>query len=107
MSEQTLDLRKSLWIAWRHKTIVGIVAALGLLIGAGYATLHPVMLDSKAVVVLPQSTPNMATEVVVASSDPVLQGALPSLGPGMTLTQLRSFLAVVRSGSVAPRPRSE
>ena len=94
MSEQTLDLRKSLWIAWRHKTIVCIAAALGLLIGAGYATLHPVMLNSKAVVVLPQSTPNMATEVVVASSDPVLQGALPSLGPGMTLTQLRSQLQV-------------
>ena len=49
MSEQTLDLRKSLWIAWRHKTIVGIVAALGLLIGAGFATLHPAMVTSKAI----------------------------------------------------------
>lgn len=94
MSEQTLDLKKSLRIAWRHKTIVGIVAALGLLIGAGYATLHPAMLTSKTIVVLAPSTPNMATEVVVASSDPVLQGALPSLGPGTSLSALRSEVQV-------------
>ena len=81
MSEQGLDLRRSLRLAWRHKTIVGIVAALGLLLGAGYAALHPSMLTSKTLVVLPQNTPNMATQVVVAGSDPVLTGALPSL-PG-------------------------
>jgi hypothetical protein len=40
MSEQTLDLKKSVRIAWRHKTIVGIVAALGLLIGAGFEQDH-------------------------------------------------------------------
>jgi capsular polysaccharide biosynthesis protein len=94
MSEQTLDLKKSVRIAWRHKTIVGIVAALGLLIGAGFATLHPAMLTSKTIVVLPPSTPNMATEVVVAGSDPVLQGALPSLGPGMSLSTLRTKVQV-------------
>jgi len=35
MSEQALDLRRSLHVAWRHKTIVGIVAALGFLLGPG------------------------------------------------------------------------
>lgn len=94
MSEQTLDLKKSLRIAWRHKIIVGIMAALGLLLGAGYATLNPAMLTSSTIVVLPPSTPNMATEVVVASSDPVLQGAVPSLGPGMSLSKLRSEVKV-------------
>lgn len=90
MSEQALDLRRSLRVAWRHKTIVGIVAALGLLLGAGYAALHPSMLTSKTLVVLPPNTPNTATEVVVAGSDPVLTGAMPSLPRGTTLTALRN-----------------
>jgi capsular polysaccharide biosynthesis protein len=90
MSEQALDLRRSLNVAWRHKTIVGIVAALGFLLGAGYASLHPSMLTAKTLVVLPQNTPNMATEVVVAGSDPVLNGAIQGLPPGTTLTTLRN-----------------
>jgi LPS O-antigen subunit length determinant protein (WzzB/FepE family) len=61
MSEQALDLRRSLHVAWRHKIIVGIVAALGFLLGAGYASIHPSMLTAKTLVVLPQNTPNMAT----------------------------------------------
>jgi capsular polysaccharide biosynthesis protein len=89
MSEQGLDLKRSMRLAWRHKTIVGIVAALGLLLGAGYAALHPSMLTSKTLVVLPRNTPNMATQVVVAGSDPVLTGALPSLPRGTTLAALR------------------
>jgi capsular polysaccharide biosynthesis protein len=94
MSEQGLDLKRSLRLAWRHKTIVGIVAALGLLLGVGYAALHPSMLTSKTLVVLPRNTPNMATEVVVAGSDPVLTGALPSLPQGTTLTALRNQVHV-------------
>ena len=94
MSEQGLDLRRSLRLAWRHKTIVGIVAALGLLLGAGYAALHPSMLTSKTLVVLPRNTPNMATQVVVAGTDPVLTGALPSLPRGTTLTALRNQVHV-------------
>ena len=94
MSEQGLDLRRSLRLAWRHKTIVGIVAALGLLLGAGYAALHPSMLTSKTLVVLPRNTPNMATQVVVAGSDPVLSGALPSLPRGTTLAALRNQVHV-------------
>ena len=94
MSEQALDLRRSLHVAWRHKTIVGIVAAIGFLLGAGYASIHPSMLTAKTLVVLPQNTPNMATEVVVAGSDPVLNGAIGSLPPGTTLTALRNTVQV-------------
>ena len=94
MSEQALDLRRSLHVAWRHKTIVGIVAALGFLLGAGYASIHPSMLTARTLVVLPQGTPNMATEVVVAGSDPVLNGAIGSLPPGTTLTALRNTVQV-------------
>jgi capsular polysaccharide biosynthesis protein len=94
MSEQGLDLRRSVRLAWRHKTIVGIVAALGLLLGAGNAALNPSMLTSKTLVVLPRNTPSMATQIVVAGSDPVLTGALPSLPRGTTLTALRNQVGV-------------
>ena len=99
MSEQALDLRRSLHVAWRHKTIVGIVAALGFLLGAGYASIHPSMLTAKTLVVLPQNTPNMATEVVVAGSDPVLNGAMQGLPPGTTIVTLRN---TVQARSVTP-----
>jgi capsular polysaccharide biosynthesis protein len=94
MSEQGLDLRRSLHIAWRYKTVVAIVAAFGFLLGAGYASIHPSMLSAKTLVVLPQNTPNMATEVVVAGSDPVLNSAIQSLPAGTTLVNLRSTVQV-------------
>jgi capsular polysaccharide biosynthesis protein len=99
MSEQALDLRRSLRVAWRHKTIVGIAAALGFLLGAGYASIHPSMLTARTLVVLPQNTPNMATEVVVAGSDPVLNGAMQGLPPGTTIITLRN---TVQARSVTP-----
>ena len=55
MSQQGLDLRRSVQIVRRHKVLVGIVVALGLLIGGAYATLNPPMLTSTALIVLPQS----------------------------------------------------
>ena len=53
MSEQALDLRRSLRIVRRHKIILGIFAALGLLAGVAFTVLRPPMLASKALVVLP------------------------------------------------------
>jgi capsular polysaccharide biosynthesis protein len=94
MSEQALDLRRSAAIAWRYKTIVAIVAAFGFLLGAGYASIHPAMLSAKTLVVLPQNTPNMGTEVVVAGSDPVLNSAIQSLPAGTTLVKLRTAVQV-------------
>ncbi|HEY2268955.1 MAG TPA: hypothetical protein VGI96_40500 [Streptosporangiaceae bacterium] len=94
MSEQALDLRRSAAIAWRYKTVVAIVAAFGFLLGAGYASIHPALLSAKTLVVLPQNTPNMGTEVVVAGSDPVLNSALQSLPAGTTLASLRTAVQV-------------
>jgi capsular polysaccharide biosynthesis protein len=94
MSEQALDLRRSAAIAWRYKTVVAIVAAFGFLLGAGYASIHPALLSAKTLVVLPQNTPNMGTEVVVAGSDPVLNSALQSLPAGTTLPSLRTAVQV-------------
>lgn len=110
MSQQGLDLRRSLQIVRRHRLLVGIGAALGLLAGVAYSLLNPPMLTSTALVVLPQAVAQsaqgatagdttgtssyIATQVVIAGSDPVLSGALPHVGPGVSLGTLHSEIQV-------------
>jgi capsular polysaccharide biosynthesis protein len=94
MNDQALDLRRALRIVWRHKIIVGIVAALGLCLGAGYAMTHKPMLSSSALVVLAPSTRDVPTQVVIAGSNPVLARALPEIKPAMTLVALQNVIDV-------------
>lgn len=106
MSQQALDLRRSIQIVRRRKVLVGLVAALGILVGGAYATLNRPLLTSTALVVLPQAVQStaggtttgpdsyMATQVVVAGSTPVLSGALPNILPAMSLEQLRSDVQI-------------
>ena len=115
MSEQALNLRRSAQIVRRHRILVGVVTALGLLLGAAYSVLTPLMLTSTALVVLPEAVQNAATtagsgsgstttntgpdsymtaQVVIASSDPVLSGALPNIRPALSLGALRSDVKV-------------
>jgi len=103
MSQKALDLRRSTQIVRRHKVLVGIVLALGILGGAAYAVLKPPMLTSTAVVALqpPASAAVSAaadgtaidtftpTQEVVAGSDQVLLEALPDVRPAMSLDELR------------------
>jgi capsular polysaccharide biosynthesis protein len=88
MNEQALDLRRAWWILWRHKIIVGVFIAVGLLLGAGYGFLKPPMMSSSALVVLSPSTRDVPTQVLIASSNPVLSRALPGIRPAMTLQEL-------------------
>jgi capsular polysaccharide biosynthesis protein len=113
MSQQTLDLRTSLHLARRHKFLVGGAILLGLVGGGGYATLHPPMLTSTALVVLPQSAaqsaaaanangspdPFTATQEVIAGSNDVLTAALPHVKPVESLLALREELQI---GSLTP-----
>jgi capsular polysaccharide biosynthesis protein len=94
MSGQALDLKRSAQIVRRYKVLVGVAAAVGLLAGAGYALLNPPMLSSSALVVLPVDSHEIATQVVIAESDPVLSAALPHTGSAMSLTTLRSRIQV-------------
>ena len=89
MSEQELDLRRSIQIVRRHKIIVGSFAVLGLIAGAGYAVLHPPLLSSSALVALPPSNHDAPTQAVVAASNRVLAAALRSIHPGITLQTLQ------------------
>jgi hypothetical protein len=95
MSEETLDLRRSLHLVWRHKFIVGTVAAIGLSAGVAYAVLRPPLLTSQALVLLPPTYHGGApTQVVIAGSNPVLKGALPHVHPAVSLQTLNGRITV-------------
>jgi capsular polysaccharide biosynthesis protein len=114
MSEQALNLRRSVHVVRRHRILVGSATALGLLLGGAYAVQHPPMVTSTALVVLPAAVqsagsatgpgadapatggpdPYMATQIVIASSDPVLSGALPGVSPAVSLQTLRTKIQI-------------
>ena len=115
MSQQTLNLHRSVQIVRRHRLLVGIVIALGILAGGAYAVLKPPLVTSTAEVLLSQSgqaaqtgaqavangsvDPFTATQEVIAKSTPVLQSALPDVRPAMSIIQLRRDIQV---GSLTP-----
>src|SRR5271165_3830174 len=101
MSQQALDLGRSIQIVRRHRVFVVVVVALAVLGGAAYAVLRPPMVASTALIALPTSTnaqsaatttggtdPLTATQEVVAGSYQVLSGALPNVRPAMSVTAL-------------------
>lgn len=95
---EELDLRRSLRYVWRHKILVGVFAALGLMAGIGYTVLSPPMLSSTALVVLPPSVHDTRTQVAIATSDPVLASVRRSIDTAMSLEAMRHR---VRAGSPA------
>ena len=94
MSDQTLDLRRSLQLVRRHKIIVAVFAVLGLAAGVGITVMSPPMLTSSTLVVLPATIRNMSTQVVIADSDPVLSGALRTLNSSQPPDTLRGSIRV-------------
>ena len=110
MSQETLDLRRSVQIVRRHKLLMGIMVALGILAGGAYAFLKPSTVTSTALVLLSQSSqaaqagaeaaanggpdPYTVTQEVIAKSTPVLGGALPHVRPAMSVDQLHSEIQI-------------
>ncbi len=120
MSQQALDLPRAVQTVRRYRILVGIMAVLGLLVGAAYATLNPPMFTGTALVLLPEDAQSAqsaqavqdgvatgtntidaytAVQVVVAGSDPVLSGALHNVGPPISLTKLRGEVRVTSTTS--------
>jgi capsular polysaccharide biosynthesis protein len=93
MSQETLDLRRSLQIVRRHRIAVGAAVVVGLFAGIAYGQLRPPMPASTALVVLSPSTRDVSTQVVIADSEPVLRSALTSI-PAMSLPTLQSDIQV-------------
>ena len=110
MSQQALDLRRSIQIVRRHIKLFGALVALGLILGAAYAVIEPPMFSSTALVVLPDlsaqsgqaaaastagtADSDIATQAVIADSDSVLAGALSHVSPAMSLQSLQSKVQV-------------
>jgi len=101
VSGQALDLKRSTQIIRRHRILVGALAILGLLAGAGYTQYKPPLFTSYSLVVVPYAkgfaTANSAyidTQIVIAHSDPVLVGALPHVGATVSLPTLRNRVQV-------------
>ena len=78
MSGQALDLKRAGQIVRRRKVLVAVFAGLGIVVGVAYAVLNPPVFTSSALVVLSPSARNVDTQVVIASSDPVLQARCPA-----------------------------
>jgi capsular polysaccharide biosynthesis protein len=113
MNEQTLNLHKSVQGVRRHRTLVTTVTVICLCLGAAFSVVKPRVLTSTALVVIPAAVASadsiagaessttgsgpdayMATEIVIAASDPVLDGALPDVSPAMSLQTLRSIIKI-------------
>ncbi|HEX9517995.1 MAG TPA: hypothetical protein VF940_17670 [Streptosporangiaceae bacterium] len=92
MSEQVLDLRRFLQIARRHKAVVVAATVLGLLAGLGFTLLNPPLPTSNALVLLAPSVTRsyIGTQVVIAASDPVLEGAVRLVTPPVSLQTLQN-----------------
>ena len=84
MSEQPLNLKRSLHILRQHWIAVGLIVMLGLFAGVGIAALNPPLYTDSALVALSTSTSNMTTQTLIARSTPVLAEAARSLDPAMS-----------------------
>jgi len=107
MSQPRRGLRRPIQIVRRHKLLVGIMAAVGLLAGGGYAAFDPASVTSTALVLLTQTgqsgatapgstgpDPYTVTQEVIAKSTPVLLGALPGVRPAVSLSELRRAIEI-------------
>ena len=97
MTQQQPNMRRSLRTARRYKGVIAGFALLGVLAGVGYVFLNPPKQTSSAMVILPAPKPNIATDQLIATSASVLSGALPAIGQGTTLSQLRTKIAVTQA----------
>ena len=117
MIEQALDLRGFLEAVRRRLAVVIAIAALGLLAGIGYTLRTPPLPTSNVLVLLPSGEArSIGTQVVIATSQPVLAEAVSRVHPSMTLQTLRSrvkatsltsgIVSIRASGQTAAQARS-
>lgn len=84
-----MDFKRFLQAVRRHKALVVLTCLLGLALGGAYSFVRPPLLSSNALVVMP-SPKYMPTQVVLATGDDVLTGAVARLGGKDSVTTLRA-----------------
>ncbi len=102
MNEQPIDLKASLNILWRRRVLLVAMALLGVCGGTAYSVLRPPLPTAVALVLLPPSstsvsgapTRDMKTEIVLATSRPVLSEAGRAVSPPVDATQLKHHVVV-------------
>jgi hypothetical protein len=98
MSQSAQDLRSSRQIFRRYGILILAAVTASLLAGVVTAAFSPAMVTSTALVALPATTLTAAAAVPIATSDPVLAGALPSLSPGTSVATVRGEVQVSSPG---------
>ncbi len=97
MTELPLDLKDSVHALWWRRRLVGALAGIGLVAGLAYAIFLPPMPSAVALVLLPPTnvtsagtpTRDVNTEIVIATSTPVLSAAGTAVSPPIAATTLK------------------
>jgi hypothetical protein len=108
MSQQAADLPRSVQIIGRHRTLVGLMAVLGLLVGVIFAALTPSVFTSKALVLAGESAcPGGSICGGPAFSSGAIQPRLPSALPDGVQIKLVTGNVVSVSASAGTAARAE
>ena len=108
MSEQPLNLNMFRRVVWRHRFVVGACAALGVAGGVAHVVLLPPLPEARVLVVLPASSLTTSsgatandtpTQVIIATSTPVLAAAGAAVSPPVSASALRGHTSVTSLSS--------
>jgi hypothetical protein len=108
MSQQAADLPRSVQIIGRHRTLVGLMAVLGLLVGVVFAALTPSVFTSKALVLVGEpACPGGSICGGPAFSSGAIQPRLPSAFPDGVQVKLVTGNVVSVSASAGTAVQAE
>lgn len=99
MSQQALDLRRSLRTILRYRAVVGFGVGVGVVLGAAFTFVYPPMYSSEALVVLPPGIRDIGTQVLIADSLPVVASTTRSIQPTVPVEKL---VGRVHASSLTP-----
>jgi capsular polysaccharide biosynthesis protein len=103
VSEQPLDLKASLKVIWRRRWLVGALALVGFAGGVAHEALMPPLPKARALVLVPSSSltnssgaqvDDTPTQIIIATSTPVLAAAGAAVSPPISPTALKSDVSV-------------
>jgi capsular polysaccharide biosynthesis protein len=103
MSEQPVDMKRFLKVFWRKRLIVCVFIIVGTFCGVAHVVLRPPLPVARALVVIPTSSITTSsgasvgdapTQIIIATSAPVLAAAGAAVSPPISPTALRSHVTV-------------